>query len=106
MRDYTEKTVYVGLDVHKKTYAVTAICEHEVVKKDTLIADPTTLSDYLKKYFKDAKIVFAYEAGFCGYSLHRHLVAQGIDNRVVHPAGIEIASNNSVKTDKRDSLKI
>jgi hypothetical protein len=36
MRNYTNKIVYLGMDVHKKTYAVTAICEGQVVKKDTL----------------------------------------------------------------------
>ena len=43
MRDYTRKTVYIGIDVHKKTYAVTAICENEVVKRDTLVAYPQQL---------------------------------------------------------------
>ncbi len=47
------------------------------LKKDTLIADPMTLSDYFKKYFKGGKIVSTNEAGFCGYLLHRHLVGQG-----------------------------
>ena len=38
MKDYTGKTIYIGIDVHKKTYAVTAICEGEIVKRDTLTA--------------------------------------------------------------------
>lgn len=36
MRNYTGKKVYLGIDVHKKTYAVTAICEGLVAKKDAL----------------------------------------------------------------------
>lgn len=35
MRDYTDKTIYLGINVHKKTYAVTAICDGQVVKKDS-----------------------------------------------------------------------
>lgn len=106
MRNYTNKTVYLGMDVHKKTYAVTAICEGQIVKKDTLKADPAILVAYCKKHFLGAKIESAYEAGFCGFSLHRCLEAEGIKNRVVDAAGIEVAVGDRVKTDKRDSLKL
>lgn len=105
MTDYTAKTIFVGIDVHKKTYSVTAICDGDVVKRDTLKADPQILVSYLKKRFGSGKIKTAYEAGFCGFHLHRILVATGIDNLVVHAAGIE-TSNSRVKTDKKDSLKI
>jgi transposase len=48
----------------------------------------------------------AYEAGFSGFHLHRVLEKNGIQNLVIHAAGIEVASGDKVKTDKRDSLKI
>ena len=105
MKDYTGKTIFVGMDVHKNTYSVTAICDGVLVKRDTLKADPHTLITYLKKRFGSGKIKTAYEAGFCGFHLHRALEAVGIENTVVHAAGIEI-SHSRVKTDKRDSLKI
>ena len=105
MKDYTGKTIFVGIDVHKKTYSVTAICDKTIVKRDTLKADPQGLISYLKKRFASGKIQTAYEAGFCGFHLHRALEAAGIESLVVHAAGIEI-SNSRVKTDKRDSLKI
>lgn len=105
MNDYTGKTVFVGMDVHKKTYSVTVICDRAIVKRDTLKAEPQGLISYLKKRFGSGKIKTAYEAGFCGFHLHRALEAAGIENIVVHAAGIE-TSNSRVKTDKRDSLKI
>lgn len=104
--DYTGKTVFLGMDVHKKTYAVTAICDGVVIKRDTLKANPATLIAYAQKYFVGAKIISAYEAGFCGFHLHRTLVAAGIENIIVDAASIEVAAGNRVKTDKRDSLKI
>lgn len=106
MRNYTGKTVYLGMDVHKKTYAVTAICDGQVIKKDTLKAEPVVLISYCKKYFVGAQIESAYEAGCFGFHLHRCLEAEGIKNRVVDAAGIEIAVGDRVKTDKRDSLKL
>src|SRR5687767_4265128 len=103
MRDYTSKVVCVGVDVHKKSYSVTAVCDKQIVKKDRLPASPETLANYCKNKFKGAKIVAAYEAGFCGFALHRKLVDLGIDNRIVHPAGIEVAARERVKNDRRDS---
>jgi transposase len=38
--------------------------------------------------------------------LHRYLIAHGINNIVVHPGSIEVASRDRVKTDKRDAFKI
>lgn len=105
MRDYTNKTVFLGIDVHKKSYSVTAVCEGEIVKTDKLKACPETLVNYCKR-FLPAKIISGYEAGFCGFYLHRFLIKHGIENMVIHPASIEIGSRDRVKTDKRDSLKI
>ena len=106
MIDYNGKTVYVGIDVHKKTYAVTCICEGVVVKTGSMTSSNEGLYRFLARYFPGATINSAYEAGFSGFVLHRYLVRQGINNRVVHAASIEISARDRVKTDKRDSLKI
>lgn len=104
--DYKGKRVFVGIDVHKKSYSVVSICDGELVKKDKLASSPEGLVSYLKKYFPEGKIISAYEAGFSGFELHRYLVSEGIDNLVVHAASIEVSSRDRVKTDKRDALKI
>ncbi len=106
MKDYTGKKIYLGIDVHKKTYAVTALCEKIVVKKATLPASPEGLVTFCKKFFPGAVIESAYEAGFSGFHLYRVLEKNGIKTLVVHAAGIEVAIGDRVKTDKRDSLKI
>lgn len=99
-------TIYLGIDVHKKTYSLTAISEGCIIKRDTIVACPDKLIHYCKKHFPAKTIKSAYEAGFCGFYLHRKLIGQGINNFVVHPASIEISARDRVKTDKRDSLKI
>jgi len=106
MKDYNEKTIYIGIDVHKKTYALACICENKIIKREVLPAQPTILLNYVKKHFEAAKIISAYEAGFSGFHLHRLLVKHGIKNKVVHAGSIEIASRDRVKTDKRDALKL
>ena len=106
MRNYNNKKVFLGIDVHKKHYSVTAICEGQVVKKDTISAEPELLVGYFQKYFSGAQVESAYEAGFSGFYLHRFLEKHGAKNHVVHASGMEIAVGDKVKTDKRDSLKL
>lgn len=106
MRDYTGQFIYLGIDVHKLTYSVTAIHQGQIIKRDKMQACPQKLVLYCKKFFIGASIYSAYEAGFCGFSLHRYLIENGINNIVVHAASIEIAARERVKNDKRDSLKI
>jgi transposase len=104
--DYTGKVVYVGMDVHKKTYSCASMCDGLIVKKDSMPGKPEVVLNYLKNTFRGAKINTVYEAGFSGFHLHRYLVSQGINNIVVHPGSIEVASRDRVKTDKRDALKM
>src|SRR5688572_19203130 len=94
---YKGKTVFVGMDVHKKHYSLSCIFEGTLVKKATVKASPEKLVEFLKKYFPEAKIKSAYEAGFCGFFLHRYLEKNGIENLVVHPASIEVSSRDRVK---------
>lgn len=103
---YEGKKVKVGIDVHKRTYVITARCDGTVVKRASVPANPTTLAESLKRWFKGAEIFSCYEAGFSGFGLHRILVASGIHNIVINPASIEIAASDKKKTDKRDSNKM
>jgi transposase len=106
MKDYTDKVVFIGIDVHKKTYAITAICDAQIIKRDTLKAKQEYLLAYILKYFANAKIKTVYEAGFSGFGLHRYLLSNNIDSIVIHAASVEISARDRVKTDKRDSIKL
>jgi transposase len=106
MKEYSNQTIFIGIDVHKKSYSISAIHNGTLIKKATIVADPDILLSFLYKNFNNAQLETAYEAGFSGFYLHRYLVGNGINNIVVHPASIEIASRERVKNDRRDSLKI
>lgn len=103
---YTGKDVFIGIDVHKRTYSVVSVVEGIVVKKWQTVAEPEQLARQLRSYFPEANLHTAYEAGFSGFVLHRRLEEAGIKNIVVNPASIETTVYNRVKTDKRDALKI
>ena len=105
-RSYNGVDVYVGIDVHKKTYVVVVRVNQTIVKRWVTAANPTAFAQQLLKYFAGGKIHSVYEAGFSGFVLHRELKSAGIDSIVVHAAAVEIAAHNRVKTDKRDAAKL
>ena len=101
------QTVYVGLDVHKKSWSVTILVEDIHHKTSSWSADPVAVAKYLKKLFPGAQYRSVYEAGFSGFRWHRELIALGIDNIVVNPADIPTTDKEKqTKTDRVDSLKL
>lgn len=103
--DYSGAKVFIGIDVHIRQYTINCRSDGQVVKKCTMPAYPYVLLGFIRKYFPEAIIRTAYEAGYSGFYLHRYLMSQGIENIVVHPGAIEV-SKKKVKNDKRDSAKI
>jgi transposase len=100
------KEVFIGIDVHKRTYALAVKTENGAVEKVSMPASPAGLVQFIKRRFPHQSVQTSYEAGFSGYSLHRRLEAEGIRNLVVNASSIPIASNDRVKTDKRDAKKL
>ena len=78
--NYSGAKIYIGIDVHKKTYTFTAYCDGEITKTATVPADNQKFIESIKKWFSGATINTCYEAGFSGFKLHRDLVAAGINN--------------------------
>jgi len=99
------KEVYIGVDVHKESWHVTARTEGEEVFHGGIPSQYHALRRFLDR-FKDRRIKVAYEAGPCGFWLHDNLSRDGIEVLVVPPSLIPIESGNKVKTDKRDSRKL
>jgi transposase len=105
--DFRNQNLYIGLDVHLKSWTVTIMSDSLNFKTFSQPAKPEVLSDYLKKNFPGGAYYSAYEAGFCGYWIHNKLVSLGINSIVVNPADIPTTDKEKVqKEDKRDSRKI
>ena len=103
---YMDKKVFIGIDVHRHSYAVTALCDGVVIKSWRMESNPRDLVFKLQNYFNGANLLTCYEAGFSGFSLHRILTASGIENYVINAASLEVSSRDRVKTDKKDSRKL
>ena len=96
---YKGKSVYIGVDVHKKTYTFSAYCEGVITKTVTTPAEVDKFTQNLNKWFSGGKIHSVYEAGFSGFALHRTLESSGIRSIVINPASLEVAAKDKVKTD-------
>lgn len=105
--DFSNQNIYVGFDVHLKSWKVTILTEKVAVKTFSQDPNPELLFQYLKRNFPGGIYYSAYEAGFCGYWIHNKLISLGVKNIVVNPADIPTTNKERVqKEDKRDSRKI
>jgi transposase len=106
----TDLTLFVGLDVHKKTISVAmveATTGAEVRFYGTIANTPDTIRGLCKKLTKDGQqLHFCYEAGPCGYGVQRQLTRLGHRCDVVAPALIPRKVGDRVKTDRRDAMML
>ena len=86
--DFSEDSIYVGIDVHKKQWSVFIMSDYKEHKGFVQPPDPGVLASYLKKNFPKATYYSTYEAGFSGFWIHEALKKEGINNIVVNPADV------------------
>ena len=100
-----ETTMFIGLDVHKATIAVVAAegGRRESARYFGEIENSSAaLSKQAKKYGRtNVQLSFCYEAGPCGYGVHRHLIGLGHECQVVAPSLIPKRVGDRVKTDPK-----
>ena len=105
--DFSGKDLFIGLDVHKKSWSVTILVDGIEHRTFTQPPDPVALNHYLLRMFPGGNYSSAYEAGFCGYKIHRELNALGIKNIVINAADIPTSQKDKLqKRDPIDSRKI
>jgi transposase len=106
-----QSTRFVGMDVHKDTIVVAVTATGEVGKATAYGTFPNTAAA-LEKLVKrlrqagDGPIKFCYEAGPCGYGVHRSLTRMGEDCMVVAPSMIPRKSGERQKNDQRDAASL
>ena len=105
-----DRITYVGLDVHKESIVVAVAAgglRGEVREYGRIANTPTALDRLLRKLGGDGMTLrFCYEAGPCGYDIHRRLSARGHECVVVAPSLIPKRAGDRVKTDRRDAASL
>jgi transposase len=106
-----EPTRFIGMDVHKDTIVVAVTAAGDVGKATPYGTFPNTIGavEKLVRRLRQASsgpLKFCYEAGPCGYGIHRTLTKLGEDCMVVAPSMIPRKSGDRQKNDKRDAASL
>jgi len=104
--DFSGQPVYVGMDVHKKSWSVSIFseqCEHKTFTQPPKVE---YLVNYLSRMFPGALYHAVYEAGFSGYWIHDKLKELGVTCTIVNPADVPTKDKERAgKTDTVDCRK-
>lgn len=99
--------IFVGLDVHKKSWSVAIIADGVLRERFTQEASCQTLCKHLHRRYPGGEYYSVYEAGFCGFWIYRQLNQLGINCIVVNAADIPTKDKERKnKTDRVDAAKL
>lgn len=102
--DFSNQDFYIGIDVHKKSWAVAVRSLGLQVAHLTQPPCPDTLVAYLKRKYPGGNYFSVYEAGFSGTTAHYQLCSLGVQNIIINPADIPATDKQKkTKTDLHDS---
>jgi transposase len=105
--EFKDQKFFIGMDVHKKSWAITIRSLGLQIDRFTMPPSVETLLAHMRKNYPGGKYYSAYEAGFCGTSIHELLCKTGIENIIVNAADIPTTDKQRKnKTDLHDSRAI
>ena len=101
------QNVYIGLDVHLTQWNVCIIQGGIMRKAFQQSPSATCLLQHLQRHYPGMSYYSAYEAGFCGSTVHYELKALGIENIIFNAADVsQTHKERTRKTDAVDAAKI
>ncbi len=98
----------VGLDVHKATVVAATLPPTAARPTQTVTIEnsPKAIERLVQRFPDRERVVFVYEAGPCGYQVHRQITQMGRKCVVIAPALTPVRPGDRVKTDRRDAGKL
>jgi transposase len=100
--NFKSQLFYIGLDVHKRQWTVTIRSNKLQLKTFSMDPSAEKLYNYMEKNYPGGLYHTVYEAGFCGYRIHRELKGYGFDSIIVAPT--HVPTSNKEKNQKRDPV--
>lgn len=104
-----DTTLWVGMDVHKESISVSVIAgpsQRRAAHGDDCEPRSLDVRRLFTRLAKEGEVRACYEAGCCGYELHRQLAGMSIRCEVIAPSLIPVRAGDRVKTDRRDAQKL
>ena len=99
-------SMFVGLDVHKDSIDISLAeggRDGEVRHDGVVRGDLEAVAKVVRaRRAPTRRLRFVYEAGPCGFGIHRDLTAHGEDCVVSNPSSMPTRSGDRIKTDRRD----
>lgn len=98
----------IGLDVSKKMLAMAVLPPgaDQVRENKAIENHPKILEKEVRRLAAGGPLVVVYEAGPCGYPIHRQITQMGHRCAVIAPGLIPSRPTDRVKTDRRDAEKL
>lgn len=105
--DFSNRDLYVGIDVHKQRWQVAVYYDGLILSNCSIAADSDALVEHLRKRYGEACFHCVYESGPFGFALCRNLWAAGLECIIVNPADVPGTNKQRrSKTDKVDARKL
>src|SRR6266571_5497310 len=100
--------IVVGLDVHKKMIVGAELLpgRDQISERPMIENDPEAIEKLVKRLAAKGPVIFCYEAGPCGYTLHRQIRQLGYRCEIIAPGMTPRRPGDRVKTDGRDAEKL
>jgi len=100
--DFTGQVLFVGIDTHKSNWKVSIRTRDIHLKTFSMNPSPDELHNHMTNHYPGGKYVSVYEAGFCGFWIHRELTNLAFENIIVNPS--DVPSTNKERDRKSDPI--
>lgn len=105
--DFSDQDFFIGLDIHKKEWAVSIYSKDFELKTFVQPSDPLALIKHMNTNYPNGNFHSVYEAGFSGFWIHKTLETYGFKNIVINPSDVPTTNKDiKRKTDKLDARKL
>lgn len=105
--NFEGQNIYIGIDVHLKTWSVTIITESGCKRRHSQKSSARELYEHLNRHYPKGNYQAVYETGFSGFSTYYALSDFGIRCMVIHASDVPTTQYESVmKSDSVDSEKL
>jgi transposase len=105
--DFQRQVFYIGLDTHNTNWKVSIRTRDMHLKTFCMNPSPEELNRHMNRHYPGGIYKTVYEAGFCGYWIHRKLSEYHFENLIVNPSDVPSTDKErEQKSDPIDSAKL